>query len=268
MTSWGEYLCRGVHRGGAAALDAKPQVDASMYPLGLNAPFLNLEGKEAATVVADYTGRFENHQRDIAAAELDIIELLKEHAGLGPGKTVVDFGSGTGLFLRSLATSVQPRGTVLATEISAVFRDHLIRRVLAEEVLRSTVRVIYNNDGRDPLLTKQSVDVIFVCDVYHHLEFPLSVMRKLRSALRQGGRLVMIDFHRDKDIHKSHPDDPDWIFKHVRAGQAEFRNEILSCGFELVCEPPCPFIPENYVMIFKSIELDQVGAGWGTALPK
>lgn len=35
-------------------------------------------------------------------------------------------------------------------------------------------------------------------DVYHHVEYPKTVCRRLRSLLRPGtGRLVVIDFHRD-----------------------------------------------------------------------
>jgi len=266
MVTWAQYLVRGVSN---ESLEFKPVVDKSMYPKGLNAPFLNIEGKPAETVVVDYTGRFENHGRDIARSAPDIINLLKSDAGLGPGQTVVDFGSGTGLFLKDLARVVTPRGAVLATEISAVFRDHLIKRTLADEELKQTVKIVYNNDGRDPNLTgyNGTIDVVFICDVYHHLEWPLSVMRNLRKALRPEGRLVLIDFHRDKEIHKSHPEDEDWIFKHVRAGQEVFREEICSCGFELVSEPPCAFIPENYVMIFKPSSektWQQPGTGWGT----
>lgn len=35
-------------------------------------------------------------------------------------------------------------------------------------------------------------------DVYHHVEYPKTVCRRLRSLLRpETGRLVVIDFHRD-----------------------------------------------------------------------
>jgi SAM-dependent methyltransferase len=242
-----------------------------MYAKGVNAPFLNIESKDPSTVASDYTGRFENKERDIARAETEIIEMLKLY-GLHSGATVVDFGSGTGLFLQGLSRAVAPGGRVLATEKSAVFRNHLINRILPDDVMREAVKVIFNPDGRDPLLSPGydgAVDLVFVCDVYHHLEYPLSVMRNLRKCLKPSGRLVLIDFHRDTAIHKSHPEDPEWILKHVRAGQEVFRQEILSCGFELVAEPPCPFLPENYVMVFQPVSAEvwarTVGTGWGTS---
>ena len=273
MTTWGEYLCRGA-QGGTLFEENKPYFDPTMYAKGVNAPFLNIERKDPSTVAADYTGRFENKERDIARAETEIVDMLKLH-GLHSGATVVDFGSGTGLFLSGLSRAVAPAGKVLATEISAVFRNHLINRILPDDVMRNTVKVIFNPDGRDPLLSPGydlQVDLVFVCDVYHHLEYPLSVMRNLRKCLKPSGRLVLIDFHRDTAIHTSHPDDPEWILKHVRAGQEVFRQEILSCGFELVAEPPCPFLPENYVMVFKTVSAEAwartVGTGWGTSSKK
>jgi len=262
MITWGEYLCRGVHTSG---IEAKPVVDTSMYPKGVNAPFLNIEGKDPSALLSDYQGRFENKGRDIARAEHDIIELLKSHCGLKPGQKVVDFGSGTGLFLQSLSLAVLSHGSVIATEISSVFHAHLVRKVLADELMRSTVQVVYNQDGANPQLSGHAgtVDLIFVCDVYHHIEWPFSVMRHLRSALREKtGKLVLIDFHRDTKIHTSHPEDPDWILKHVRAGKDQFVAEICSCGFELELDLNPSFIPENYFCVFRPVELSSVGSGW------
>lgn len=269
MMTWGAYLCRGI--GSYDQFEQKPHFDPTMYAKGVNSPFYNLEGKPAAKVVSDFEGRFENRElRDIARAESDIVGLLKQYGGLTQGTVVVDFGSGTGLFLKSLSEAVGKKGFVLATEISSVFRDHLQKRV-AKENLNDNVRVVFNQDARDPCLHAFAgkVDLVFVCDVYHHIEFPFSVMRNIRSALNPDtGRLVVIDFIRDNSVHTSHPEDPNWIMRHVRAGQEVFRSEILSCGFDLVAEPACPFIPENYVLVFKPCSPEkwatQVGTGWGS----
>jgi hypothetical protein len=48
---------------------------------------------------------------------------------------------------------------------------------------------------------------------------------------------------------KSHS--PAWVLVHVRAGQEVFRQEVLESGFELVAEPECPELEENYIMIFQ-----------------
>ena len=45
--------------------------------------------------------------------------------------------------------------------------------------------------------------------------------------------------------------DPAWVLVHVRAGQDVFRQEVLESGFELVAEPECAELEENYIMIFQ-----------------
>lgn len=71
----------------------------------------------------------------------------------------------------------------------------------------------------------------------------------MHKALKKGGKLVVLDFIRDLEVHKSHP--APWILDHVRAGQEVFRSEIVECNFKLISEPPVPFLFENYVMIFE-----------------
>ena len=44
-------------------------------------------------------------------------------------------------------------------------------------------------------LTTQTVDLIFFCDVLHHIENRTAYYPKLVKALRPGGRVVAIDFY-------------------------------------------------------------------------
>ena len=111
------------------------------------------------------------------------------------------------------------------------------------------------------------IDVAIMCDVYHHLEYPKTACRNIRKRLGPSGRLVVIDFIRDPDIIKSQ--ELDWVLGHLRAGQATFRDEILSCGYCLVEEPNIDALKENYVMVFRPLTeaewdklVSQPGGGW------
>ena len=104
---------------------------------------------------------------------------------------------------------------------------------------------------RSVSLPPASVDVIFLCDTYHHFEYPRSMNRSLYRALRPGGTLVLIDFVRVEG------QSPKWILEHVRAGQREFSAELVAAGFVPVEEPsPVPQLKENYLVRFTTGELN------------
>lgn len=48
----------------------------------------------------------------------------------------------------------------------------------------------------DPLLPRRACDLILMVNTYHHLADGPAYLRRLARALRAGGRIVNIDFHR------------------------------------------------------------------------
>jgi SAM-dependent methyltransferase len=87
------------------------------------------------------------------------------------------------------------------------------------------------------------VDLVFICDAYHHFEYPQDTLASLRQALRRRGKLVLVEFHRE-DGRSS-----EWILRHVRAGQAVFEAEIASAGFRKVRQSG--FLRDNYLVVFE-----------------
>jgi hypothetical protein len=82
------------------------------------------------------------------------------------------------------------------------------------------------------------------------VEKPITYMSKLREQMAPGGRLVVIDFHRDPKRIWSHP--PEWVLEHVRAGQEVFTAEIKQAGFELEREVVIEAMQENYMLVFRN----------------
>ena len=225
--------------------------DREHYPNGINANFVGA-GKDAAFLEGFYAGKcgkFEDiESREIARSADAIVKMLGEQAGLRPGTHVADVGAGTGLFLTRLAEAVGEFGTVSAVELSSGFVEILERKATAVFHHCAGVSIVQCSDASSNLQT-DTVDVALLCDVYHHLEQPVTFCKSLHGALRSGGRLVIIDFHRDDARMWSHP--KGWVEQHVRADQKTFRAEIESAGFKLVCEPSVAGLTENYVMIFE-----------------
>ena len=181
---------------------------------GINADFKNAKKLSPEAFLADFKSRFEvPENRDIAMCADELMEVFTAVSELKLGSTVVDFGSGTGLFLRRFSQVVGETGSVLATEISDIFIDQLTKLAVDEQL--GNVKII-KTTGKDLNLGPYhgTVDVVVICDVYHHLEFPKTLMRQVWRALKPDtGRLIVIDFIRDNAVHKSHP--KDWIMQHV-----------------------------------------------------
>jgi predicted methyltransferase len=207
---------------------AAPAQDKSVNP-GINKNFQDPDVKE-------YTQKFEVESREVFANRKKIVQ----ECNLKPGMAVADIGAGTGLFTRLFAEAVGPKGKVYAVDIAPNFIRH-IENTTHEAGLKNVVGVLCTQTSAK--LPPQSVDRVFICDTYHHFEFPHKTMASIREAMKPGGQLVLIDFHRIPGKTK------EWTLNHVRAGQEVFVKEIEASGFRKVEEKE--FLEENYFVRFE-----------------
>jgi len=209
--------------------------ETSVRP-GVNETFL------AADLDVDrFVGVFEGESREVFASRERIVEAL----ALPPGAEVADIGAGTGAFLPVFDRAVGPDGRVYAVDISPKFLAHLRARAAREDLAR--VEVVAGVEDSVELATA-SVDLAFVCDTYHHFEYPQSTLASLYEAIRPGGSLVIVDFERIPGTS------PDWLLEHVRAGKQVFTREIETAGFELEAELTVEGLRDNYVLRFRRPE--------------
>lgn len=199
---------------------------------GINEKFLDPELK-----VDDWLKRFEVESREV----FDAREAVLDACGVKPGMHVADIGAGTGLYTRLFAEAVGPEGAVYAVEINPNFLTHIQARA-RQEKHRNIVTVLCPEDSVG--LPPNSLDLAFICDVYHHFEYPISSMTSLHRAMKPGGRVIVIDFVRIEG------ESSDWVMGHVRAGEEVFRAEIEKSGFKFDARLDVPGLEENYCLRF------------------
>jgi ubiquinone/menaquinone biosynthesis C-methylase UbiE len=221
---------------GGAPSPAKKKVDPA-----INAPF-----REAK--VQDFVKRFESEDREVYVKRHEITRSL----GLTRGMAVADVGAGTGLFTRLFAEAVGPAGKVYAVDISREFLDHIAAQARAKG--QTQVVTVLGTQGSTNL-PAGSVDLVFLCDVYHHLEDHEKILSSIHRALRPGGSLVLVEF--DRVEGKS----SEFVLEHLRAGQAEFREEIEAAGFDAVTNPPGLRLKENFYARFTRRDRPAGGPG-------
>ncbi len=198
---------------------------------GVNAHYRNPDYQRWVNV-------FERPGREVFDRRREILEAT----AVKPGMVVADIGAGTGLFTRMFSPRVAPDGRVIAVDISRTFIDNILRTA-AQQGLGNIEGVV--NTDRDVALPAGSIDLAFLCDTYHHFEYPQTMLDSIHRALRPGGALVIIDFRRIPGY--SSP----WVMGHVRAGGEEVRKEVEAAGFRLVEQRD--FLKTKYFLRFVRI---------------
>ena len=200
---------------------------------GINKSFLDPELE-----VDKFLKRFEVESREIYVARNEILAACD----IKDGNIVADVGSGTGLFTRMFSKTVGKAGWVYAVDISPRLLEHINNESSTYENANITGILCAENSSNLP---PNSVDVVFICDTYHHFEYPKSTMASIHRALKPGGHLIVIDFERIEGKTR------EWLMNHVRAGKDVFRAEIQDAGFTLVDEKKVSGLKENYFLKFK-----------------
>ncbi len=195
---------------------------------GINKAFANPNVKE-------YVKKFEGESREVAQHAADIVAACK----IEPGMAVADVGAGTGMMTRRFAAAVGPKGKVYAVDIAAPFLRHIEKTCKAGKIDNVTT---IQCDQFSTKLPKNSVDLVFICDTYHHFEYPQRTLQSIHDALRPGGRLILIDFQRIEGKSSK------FILSHVRAGQDVFVKEVTAAGFRKVGQEK--LLKENYFVRF------------------
>ena len=183
----------------------------------------------------------------VATLESESREIYRERdalaalVGLKPGMAVADVGAGSGFMVELFAKAVGPSGRAYAVDINAKLLERIAHQA-EEQGLKNLTTVVAKDDSAE--LPANSVDVVFICDTYHHFEYPADTMASIRRALRPGGQLILVEFRMTGATGER-------MRNHVRAGQEVFTKEIVEAGFEVVQVHDAPWLAENYIVRFK-----------------
>jgi predicted methyltransferase len=192
----------------------------------------------------DWNRLFESEQRQIFVERHRIMQL----AAIEPGARVADVGAGTGVFTTLLSDAVGREGIVYAEEVMLKFSAFIAAQA-AHEGRTNVVSVVGTETGIG--LPPGSIDVAFLCDVYHHFDRPAEMLASIRRALKPGGKMFLVDFRRHPTLS------PAWLREHVRAGEEEVTREVEAAGFARLSRDDS--LRDSYVLRFERRE-DVTGA--------
>ena len=161
---------------------------AALSTIG-QAPASTTQQQQQRKTSTPYTGDlsvFDYPDRDQKLHINQVMDLL----GIAPGKSVADIGAGSGWFTVRAARRVAPAGTVYAVDINPDAIEYIDDRAKKENL--ANIKTVLGGAG-DPRLPPDSVNAVLLIKTYHEVAQPVELMRNLRSALRPGARVGIID---------------------------------------------------------------------------
>ncbi|MBI3698042.1 MAG: methyltransferase domain-containing protein [Acidobacteria bacterium] len=177
----------------------------------------------AVDVAALVKKEFYDDERMIGAKVPETFQAL----GAGPGAWIADVGAGPGFHTVLLAQVVGPDGRVLAVDVDEKVTEKLREKI--EKRKFSNVEAILGV-ADDPKLPTARLDGALIVDSYHEMPQYEAMLRRIREALKPGGRLVILDQFPSKTLRrprssqvKNHKISPDLAEQELRAAGFEIR---------------------------------------------
>ena len=134
-------------------------------------------------------GELEPPDREEWQQPMRIMDVL----GIGDGSYVADLGAGSGWFTVRLASRVGPNGKVFAEDVQRPMIQAINVRV--ETLGLKNVHTVLgaSNDPRLP----EPVDAVLICDAYHEMEQPVTLLRNLAKSLKPSARIGIVNFTKE-----------------------------------------------------------------------
>jgi ubiquinone/menaquinone biosynthesis C-methylase UbiE len=163
-------------------------------------------------------------------------EQVLDALALRPGQIVCDIGAGTGYFALRAAKRVGNDGRVFAVDVEPKILD-VLRGRIEKTGVRNVTPVLAV--AADPLLPPRSCDLVLIVDAYHHFPDRPHYLARLAALLRPGGRLVDVDWRKQKTDFGPPPEH--------RIAREDFLADAAKAGLRLVAEPK--FLPHQYFLV-------------------
>jgi len=144
-------------------------------------------------------------------------ELVLKETGIKAGYRVLDYGCGPGGYILPLSEMVGKEGFVYALDIHPMAISK-VNRLVSKRNLKNVQTILSDcNTG----LSDHTLDMVFLYDTYHSLEYPGNVLKEIHRILKPEGIVSFSDHHmRKEEIIKAITDNG--IFRYHHHGNKTF----------------------------------------------
>jgi ubiquinone/menaquinone biosynthesis C-methylase UbiE len=164
---------------------------------------------------------------DEKVAEKDVSRLksMIDRLDVKPGVTVLDVGTGTGVFVPYLLKKIGREGKLVCLD----FSENMLKIARAKG-FTGNVQYLCADIGNSRL-PDESFDAVVCYSVYPHFEDKPKTLKEMYRLLKKGGRLFICHTSSRQainDIHRSTPE----VCDHIFPENQETRRMLAGAGFE------------------------------------
>ena len=150
---------------------------------------------------------------------------------------IADIGAGTGYFTRRFAFAALA-GKAIGLDVEPSMVRYMKENAKKLGLKNYEARVVKTDD---PELGRETTDIVFLCDTYHHIDNRVEYFSKVAGSLKNGGRLVVVDFYK-----KALPYGPP---PHHKLAKEIVISELEEAGYKLLRSHD--FLPYQYFLEFE-----------------
>jgi len=146
---------------------------------------------------------------------------------------IADIGSATGYFPVRFARAC-PRGLVIGADIEPDMVYYLNDRARKEGLSNLVSVLAAPEDPHLPMV----VDVVFICNTYHHIDGRVGYFTRLKEQLRTDGQVAVVDYRPSSKLGPPH-----------KLASKVVESEMIEAGYEVAERHD--FLPEQYFLVFR-----------------
>ena len=163
---------------------------------------------------------------DETAAENDEVnlELMAERLNIRPGATVLDVGTGTGVFIPFLLSKTGGNGKIVALDIA----EEMLRKARAKGFDGEVAYL--NADVTNIPLPDETFDSVVCYSSFPHFQDKLKALSEINRVIKSGGNLFICHTSSRASINEMHNGVPE-VANDVIPGEAGMQMILAKAGF-------------------------------------
>ena len=145
-------------------------------------------------------------------------EVVIEALNFSGDEKIADVGAGSGYFSFPFASAL-PQGKVYAIDIEPEMIRYIHHKAMMNDI-ENIEAILAEPD--DPKIPEDS-DIVFICDVLHHIENKSLWLERIYNQMQKGAQLILIEF-KEGDLPEGPPEQ-------IKISQTEIIRIVISAGF-------------------------------------